>query len=666
MKNPRIRQTALAVLCGASLLAAGRAWAAPLSVSLYAKQVTITMPDGVTVPMWGFAANAADPATVPGPQINVDPTQFADGLEVTVYNVDVTEPVSLVIPGLNGSQDAGQPVKFPANDPNYPNRVRSLVPEVAPGASRLYRWVGPLNAGTYPYVSGSHQAVQVQMGLYGMVTVRQAANEAYPGIVRNTEVPVVLSEIDTALHAAVQAGTYGPAGTITSTIRSEPSYFLINGQAHDPAGSLLDLPNPGQVGQAALFRIVNVCNDTRIVSLGGPFPSAAGNYLKVIAEDGSPYPFPKNLYGLAVPAMKSIDFTYTPTVEGSYRLFDRLGRSNGTQPNGGMIRSWAVNPGVVTPPDLGVNPLVLNFSATAGGANPASQTVAIVNGGGGSLNWSATVGGTGPAWLSVAPPSGNGDGNLNATVNIAGLAVGTYNRTIDISDAAATGSPKSVSVALTVNPPPPVTIASFDPQSAAAGGGASGRTHALTGVPAGALLVLTTQSRSSTAATVSSSPPLTWTKRVDAQPAAGNAEIWTATFASGGSISVSSEWRVLGALVAQSSVCYVVQNQESTLAGALNSATGQSAPSVAVTTTRANSLLFCVTSQGSNVNGDTHVYRDTATQTHYYRYVLPILNTVTAGYHYYKQTGAIASYTEGISSPTGLTAGTCVLEVRGQ
>src|SRR6185503_11666972 len=84
------------------------------------------------------------------------------------------------------------------------------------------------------------------------------------------------------------------------------------------------------------------------------------------------------------------------------------------------------------------------------------------------------------------------------------------------------------------------TIASYNAQT-----GTTSTVHTLTSVPAGALLVLVTMGElhSSTYCSVSSSPSLTWTKRVDAEANnSGDAEIWTAVYTAGGSITVTSDW----------------------------------------------------------------------------------------------------------------------------
>ena len=199
----------------------------------------------------------------------------------------------------------------------------------------------------------------------------------------------------------------------------------------------------------------------------------------------------------------------------------------------------------------------------------------------------------------------------------------------------------------------PVSIQSFNTKT-----GTAATVHSLTGVPAGALLVLaTTADAVPSNAIVSSSPSLTWTKRVDAGAASSdNAEIWTAVYSAGGSISVTSNW---GAGNSQSSVCYIVLNAEPTLGGAFGTATLQAAPSVTITTTRENSIIFGCTADWKAISGATRTLRDGATERLYFKDA----NFTT--YHYTKAATAIAAYTEGVSLPTGQQASTSLLEIRG-
>jgi len=98
-------------------------------------------------------------------------------------------------------------------------------------------------------------------------------------------------------------------------------------------------------------------------------------------------------------------------------------------------------------------PPSMTFSATAGGSNPANQTLQISNVGGSTLNWSVSAN---QPWLSFSPGNGSSTGetdNVSVSVNIAGLAVGTYNATITISASGATNTPQTTAVTLTVGTP---------------------------------------------------------------------------------------------------------------------------------------------------------------------------------------------------------------------
>ena len=104
-------------------------------------------------------------------------------------------------------------------------------------------------------------------------------------------------------------------------------------------------------------------------------------------------------------------------------------------------------------PVLSLNPTNLSFNATAGGANPASQTITVSNTGGGTLSWTVS---DNRSWLSVSP-SGS---TMTATVNISGLSAGSHSGTITVTDAAASNSPQTVPVTLTLGAAPAIGLSS--------------------------------------------------------------------------------------------------------------------------------------------------------------------------------------------------------------
>ena len=101
----------------------------------------------------------------PGPRITVP--SGTTSLTIVLHNqLPPGTNTSLVIPGQ----------AFAAPPVVVGGRVVSMTPEAAPGGSATYTFTN-LKPGTFLYQSGSHQAVQVQMGLYGAVTKDAAAGE---------------------------------------------------------------------------------------------------------------------------------------------------------------------------------------------------------------------------------------------------------------------------------------------------------------------------------------------------------------------------------------------------------------------------------------------------------------------------------------------------------
>jgi glucose/arabinose dehydrogenase/PKD repeat protein len=134
-------------------------------------------------------------------------------------------------------------------------------------------------------------------------------------------------------------------------------------------------------------------------------------------------------------------------------------------------------PSAPPPPALAVSPSSLSFSATAGGANPASKSLSVTNTGGGTLTFTAS---DNASWLTVTPGSGTAPATLSAAVDVTGLAAGTYNGTITVTASGASGSPATIPVTLTVDPgtPPPgglVGAWAFDEASGPTATDASGR-----------------------------------------------------------------------------------------------------------------------------------------------------------------------------------------------
>ena len=132
---------------------------------------------------------------------------------------------------------------------------------------------------------------------------------------------------------------------------------------------------------------------------------------------------------------------------GSYTASVVVGSSNGGSATLGVTFAVAA-----PPPILRLSPSTLQFSAVSGGASPARQPVAAVNGGGGTLAGinivSITYGGSESPWLD-ATISGT---TVSIGVSPSKLPAGTYTASVVVGSA--TGGNANLSVTFTVTAGP--------------------------------------------------------------------------------------------------------------------------------------------------------------------------------------------------------------------
>lgn len=290
--------------------------------SLRADTATVTMPDGVRIPVWGFAlvsydigggiVAGDDVIKVPGPMLSVPPGDTT--LSINLTN-KLAEAVSIVIPG---QPSALAPVA------GADGRIVSFTNEVASGGTGSFTW-NNMKPGTYIYHSGTNPALQVQMGLYGGVKVDAAAGppaQAYPGIPYDAEVVLFYSEIDPGLHE--------PAPLPAQPLNYNPTYFLIDGMPFNPATLPLAVLN---TNQNVLIRFLNA-------GLKSHVPTLQGGYWTVVAEDGNLYPYPKEQYSLLLPPMKTMDVIWTPGTPGTYPVYDRSHHLTSAGVSGGGMLAY--------------------------------------------------------------------------------------------------------------------------------------------------------------------------------------------------------------------------------------------------------------------------------------------------------------------------------------
>src|SRR5512135_1564391 len=249
-----LTKSALAIFV---LLCASGAAMADSFVNLTAAPTSTTLPDGQTVPMWGYtcagatALPAANPCAATNPNAGTGWSPVVITVPAGNMTIYLTNnltfplaagganniPTSLTIVGQLGGglgntatttsspQHATLSTTWPIagtgptfTPPTQGPRVQSFSTEVATGTTTALTW-NNLRPGTYLIESGTHPSIQGPMGLYGMLVVTSApsgatAGCAYPDPASttgaclatasyNAEVPMLLSEIDPAQNAAV-------------------------------------------------------------------------------------------------------------------------------------------------------------------------------------------------------------------------------------------------------------------------------------------------------------------------------------------------------------------------------------------------------------------------------------------------------------------------------
>jgi len=286
------------------------------ALNLAAVEAEWTPPGSATaISMWGFIEDPGSCPVAPVPW-NTGPLlkeKQGTALTINLRNC-LSEPVSIVIPGQMVTLD---PQVF--TDLQGRTRVTAFTHEAAAGGGvATYTW-NNLKGGTYLYQSGSHPAKQVQMGLYGPLTVGD-----YGG---TGEVMLLFSEIDPALHGSLSAAT---------PLNYKPKYFLINGQAYLPGDPVPRL-TIGRAEKTLLIRFLNA-------GLMSHTPVVQGPYMEVIAEDGNPYPYPRKQYSVMLAAGKTMDALWRSSETGNYAVYDRsMSLSTNGAAGGGMLVYLDVN-----------------------------------------------------------------------------------------------------------------------------------------------------------------------------------------------------------------------------------------------------------------------------------------------------------------------------------
>ncbi len=146
----------------------------------------------------------------------------------------------------------------------------------------------------------------------------------------------------------------------------------------------------------------------------------------------------------STPRTIRLDINNTGQVAGSYIDTIEVNSASASNTPLHVVVTLAVAP---PPPTISVTPNVFFFNAIANTTNPDPKILTIKNTGGSILNWTLTKV---QPWLNLSPMSGADSGDVEVSIDITGLTLGTYRDTITVSDPAATNNPRKVAVTLSI------------------------------------------------------------------------------------------------------------------------------------------------------------------------------------------------------------------------
>jgi len=319
--------------------------AAIVPVDLCATNGSITMPDGVSVPVWGYVETTSCGAgMITDANWSGSPVIRAVAGDTVVINLTnaLAVTTSVEVPGQTVSATGGTPGTFAT--------------EVAAGGSASYSFTA--KAGTYLYESATNAGIQIPMGLAGAVAVADVVGSgtdgrayAGAGTVYDVDAVVLLSEIDPALNA-------NPGGFDLEAYH--PTYFLMNGRPYPDTADVT-------VGQddRLLVRWANA-------SFHNQSMAVLGAHQRVIAKEGYEVPNPFDAVAEIVPAGATADVLIDTTgLAGPFPLYNRNTRlTNADWADGGMLMYVEIG----VPP---VVPAVTIAAPTEGASVDGTESVEI-------------------------------------------------------------------------------------------------------------------------------------------------------------------------------------------------------------------------------------------------------------------------------------------------
>jgi FtsP/CotA-like multicopper oxidase with cupredoxin domain len=275
---------------------------------------SVTMPDSVVVPFWGFSLKNGGCAA---PQLPGPPLEVSAGNDIVInLTNNLSQNLSLVFPGQIGVTASIVPPGTGASG--------DFGLEALPGETIRYEFAAD-QPGTYLYESSRNR--QVMMGLYGALIVLPGTGAYGSGTEFDEEATLVLGEIDPAFNGSPSS---------FNLVNFAPEYWLINGKAYDDTDTIDAAP-----GSRLLLRYLNAGSFHHTMTMLGANQC-------VIAKDAYRIGIPYDVVAETIPAGSTLDAIVALPADAAsgttFPLYNRqLHLNNASSFPGGMLTFVSVN-----------------------------------------------------------------------------------------------------------------------------------------------------------------------------------------------------------------------------------------------------------------------------------------------------------------------------------
>lgn len=324
---------------------------------------------------------------------------------------------------------------------------------------------------------------------------KDGAAAAGESITFTSGTPAVATVSATGLVTGVAVGTAAITAKATSGASATATIVVTSG----PPASITKTAGDNQTGNVGA--VVAVAPSVTVKDAGGALVIGATVTFAVASGGGT------------TTGASALTNTQGVATVGSWTLGATAGANTLTATVGTLAAVTFT--ATATQPAIALDNSAISFAGAVGAANPAAKTVAVTNGGAGTLTGLAlgtTTYGTGATgWLTATISGAAAPATITLTAATGSLAGGTYTATVPVTATGASNSPRTITVTFVVGSPAPASV-SFASQQVILAQAATAPTSATVKDAGGSAMsgvAVTYTSRTPTVATVSNAGVIT-------------------------------------------------------------------------------------------------------------------------------------------------------------